>query len=193
VVPSEHTELAYLDNLRRLGALAGHPLRLIGRVRLQRPSTVALLAAGGPALELPATLEGRVNLGLDRLTGSHTTAATTPDATSTHPVSLAVDAEEAPLERPRRVALRAALGGRATLGAVAARALEADAARLRRAQLATAADLLGQLAQAGTETRRTLTGERIPPPPDQMARAWTAAMVYQASAGRSLLRAGWET
>src|SRR6266542_1246977 len=37
VVPSEHAELAYLDNLRRLGGLAGHPLRLIGRVRLDRP------------------------------------------------------------------------------------------------------------------------------------------------------------
>ncbi len=196
VVPSEHAQLAYLENLRHLGGLAGHRLRLIGRVRLDRPRTVALLAAGGPALELPAALQGRVNLGLDRLTGSHTAAATavaTPDAASTQPASLAVGEEDAPLERLRRVVLRAALGGRATLGAVAARALEADAARLRQAQLATAADLLDRLAEAGMETRRTLTGERAPPPPDRLARAWTAAMIYQASAGRSLLRAGWET
>jgi hypothetical protein len=75
---------------------------------------------------------------------------------------------------------------------MAARALDADAARLRQAQFATAADLLDRLAQAGMETRRALTGERVPPPPDRLARAWTAAMVYQASAGRSLLRTGWE-
>jgi SWIM zinc finger len=192
VVPSEHAELAYLDNLRRLGGLAGHPLRLVGRVRPDRPRTVALLAAGGPALKLPATLAGRVNLGLDHLTGGHTAAATR-DAARTQPASLAEGEQEAPLERLRRTALRATLGGRATLGAMAARALDADAARLRQAQFATAADLLDRLAQAGMETRRALTGERVPPPPDRLARAWTAAMVYQASAGRSLLRAGWET
>jgi len=196
VVPSEHAELAYLDNLRRLGGLAGHPLRLIGRVRLDRPRTVALLAVGGPALDLPAAFEGRVNLALDRLTGSHTAAAASAAANrgpaSAQPASVAVDGE-APLEPLRRVALRATLGGRVTLGALAARALEADAARLRSAQLPTAADLLDRLAQAGMETRRTVTGERIPPPPDRLARAWTAAMVHQASATRSLLRTSWET
>jgi hypothetical protein len=192
VVPSEHAELAYLNNLRRLGGLAGRPLRLVGRVRPDRPRKVALLAAGGAALKLPATFAGRVNLGLDRLTGSHTAAGIARDAGRTQPASVAVGEEEAPLERLRRTALRATLSGRATLGAMAAHALDADAARLRRAQFTTAADLLDRLAQAGMETHRTLTGEGVPPPPDRLARAWTAAMVYQASAGRLLLRADWE-
>ena len=194
VLPSEHAELAYLENLRRLGGLTGQPLRLIGRLRLDRPRTVALLAAGGPALELPAASEGRVNLGLDRLSGSHTAAASAAanrDAASTQQASVAGGDSE-PLELLWRVALRATLGGRATLGALAARTLEADAARLRQVQFPTAADLLERLAQAGMETRRTLTGERVPPSPDRLARAWTAAMVDRAWAGRSLLRAGWK-
>jgi hypothetical protein len=127
------------------------------------------------------------------LTGSHTAAATAAanrEAARAQPADLAGSEREVPLERLRRVTLRATLGGRATLGALAARVLEADAARLRQTQFPTAADLLDRLTQAGMETRRALTGERVPPSPDRLARAWTAAMVYQTSATRSLLRSG---
>ena len=53
VAPSAHAELAYLPNLRRLAEQAV-PLRLLARVRANRPRTVALLAASSPALQLPA-------------------------------------------------------------------------------------------------------------------------------------------
>jgi SWIM zinc finger len=192
VAASEHAELAYLDNLRRLGELAGQPLRLVGRVRLDRPRAVTLLAAGGPALRLPDAMGGRANLGLDRLTGGHVraTAAAATLAGGERPPT--PPGQDTPLRGLRRVLLRAALGGRATLGAAAVQALEAEAHRLRRAQLPTGADLLEGLAAAGVETRRTLTGEHAPPPPDRLARAWTATALYLAAADRSLLRAAWE-
>jgi SWIM zinc finger len=191
IAASEHAEFAYLDNLRHLGELAGQPLRLAGRVRLDRPHAVTLLAAGGPALRLPAAMGGRANLGLDRLAGGHvraTTAAATLAGGERPPTPAGRDT---PLRGLRRVLLRAALGGRATLGA-AAQALEAEAHRLRRAQLPTGADLLEGLAAAGLETRRTFTGERAPPPPDRLARAWTATALYLVAADRYLLRAAWE-
>ncbi len=181
VAPSAHAELAYLPNLRRLAEQAV-PLRLLARVRANRPRTVALLAASSPALQLPADWAGRVNLGLDRLTRSHFRTSS--------PLSQ-LDFTEAPLEALRRVALRLVIGGRATLSAAAAHTLEVEAARLRRAELPTAAAQIERLAAAGTATRRTLSGERATPPPDQLARAWTATMLYLRAAGNSLLRAAW--
>jgi hypothetical protein len=195
VAPSDHAELAYLENLRRLGELAGRPLRLVARGRLDRPHAVTPLSAGGPALQLPAALQQRVNLGLDRLAGSFVSSAPAAAAhggPADDPPLGSAARDGVPLDGLRRVTLRAALGGRVTVGDAAVQALEAEAARLRRAQLDTAADLLGELIQAGLETRRTRTGERATPPPDRLARAWTAAMLYLGSASRWLLRAAWE-
>jgi hypothetical protein len=177
---------------RRVGGrLANGPFGALGVVGSKDAGVVAQGSASGCRKGLAVG-----PLIVDIPTGSHTAAAASAaanrDPASAQPASVAVDGE-APLEPLRRVALRATLGGRVTLGALAARALEADAARLRSAQLPTAADLLDRLAQAGMETRRTVTGERIPAPPDRLARAWTAAMVYQAAATRSLLRTSWET
>ncbi len=183
--------------LRRLAEQAV-PLRLLARVRANRPRTVALLAASSPALQLPADWAGRVNLGLDRLTRSHFRTSSpgrqpgTEDAAAAPATPLSqLDFTEAPLEALRRVALRLVIGGRATLSAAAAHTLEVEAARLRRAELPTAAAQIERLAAAGTATRRTLSGERATPPPDQLARAWTATMLYLRAAGNSLLRAAW--
>src|SRR5690606_12127068 len=42
VAPSDHEALHYRENLRRLGALAGAPLELIGRVRFGEHRTLSL-------------------------------------------------------------------------------------------------------------------------------------------------------
>src|SRR6266704_3949128 len=173
VAPSAHAELAYLPNLRRLAEQAV-PLRLLARVRANRPRTVALLAASSPALQLPADWAGRVNLGLDRLTRSHFRTSSPAPRPSTEDGMAApathfsqLDLTEAPLEALRRVALRLLIGGRATLGAVAARTLEVEAARLRRAELPSAAAQIERLAAAGTPTRPAhprLDGNHALPP-----------------------------
>jgi hypothetical protein len=189
---SDHDTLEYLPNLRRLAAMAGAGLLLIGRVRFDRPRSVTLLAAGGPGLSLPAPWHGRANLGLDRLAGGHTRAdAADAVSVAARADGPAVELPAAPLDGLRRVALRTVLGGRATLAAPAWSGIAGEAARLRRRHLVTAADLLERLAAAGIETRRSFTGERFAPPPDHLARVWTATMTYLRAADHALLRAAW--
>ncbi|MFI9557323.1 hypothetical protein [Nonomuraea endophytica] len=97
----------------------------------------------------------------------------------------------APLTPLRRVLHRVAMGGRATAGPTAAATIAATAARLRRDQLPTAAALLERLAGRAAAVRRTVTGESLPEPPQDLARAWSAAMTYAGRAEEELTLRRW--
>ncbi|MFI6538219.1 hypothetical protein ACIBHY_37605 [Nonomuraea sp. NPDC050547] len=96
-----------------------------------------------------------------------------------------------PLTPLHRVLHRMAMGGRATAGPTAAATIAATAARLRRDQLPTAAALLERLARQAAAVRRTVTGESLPEPPDELARAWSAAMTYAGRAEEELTLRLW--
>ncbi|MEV4892547.1 hypothetical protein AB0K48_24520 [Nonomuraea sp. NPDC055795] len=96
-----------------------------------------------------------------------------------------------PLTPLHRVLHRMAMGGRATAGPTAAATIAATAARLRRDQLPTAAALLERLARQAAAVRRTVTGESLPEPPDELARAWSAATTYAGRAEAELTLRLW--
>ncbi|MFE0075910.1 hypothetical protein ACFWYW_44270 [Nonomuraea sp. NPDC059023] len=96
-----------------------------------------------------------------------------------------------PLTPLHRVLHRMAMGGRATAGPAAAATIAATAARLRRDQLPTAAALLESLARQAAAVRRTVTGESLPEPPGELARAWSAAMTYAGRAEEELTLRLW--
>ncbi|MFC7330486.1 hypothetical protein [Marinactinospora rubrisoli] len=176
-------------NLTRLAALPGLPLRLVARPVRGRPGLIRPVAAAVPAGQrLPAAWAGRINLDLDEIAAGHLTApagraAPPPPAHSAPDAGAPV---EPPLDRYERTLRRLAEGGRAALIGAGA-----TAARLRRAHLPTAADLLAELAAAARERRRTATGESVAPGPDRLALAWLAAMTYADAARASLDQRAW--
>jgi len=193
IPPLEHTEVAYIDNVRLLGDSVGLHLRMIGRLIPDTPRTVALLAVepidDGAMTRLPSSWRGRINLGLDRLQRSYlASGATTPhDSLAMAPMP---ESELDPLERLRRRLARAVIGGRSTLGDAAWDSIRKDAGLLRREQLPTGAELMTQLAGAarpGADGTRANVVRG-----DNLARAWLAAATYERAASRRLARLRWE-
>ncbi len=186
--PSDHAELAYVDNLRLLGACPGLAVRLIGRVRAGMPRALQLLAIGADSadsgLVLPADWWGRVNLGLDRLQRGYLPGA------GPRPTVLRRADEDTPVIDPldivRRRVLQVAAGGSATVAQPAWSGLEADERSLERAQLRTAAALLRALrfAVAQGSTPDTVA--------DPIARAWMALREYERHASARLERLRWD-
>jgi hypothetical protein len=166
---------------------------------------------GVPALRLPIAWHGRANLGLDRIERSHASHVGTlrraglsvpdddddpddlpddPPADGPAPVERWSVGDD-PVEPLARILCRTALGGRTTMtsgGTSVARAATA----LRASQLVTAARILEHLEAAALETRRSITGERYAPPPDELARRWSAAMTYTRAVRRHQHRAAWD-
>jgi hypothetical protein len=186
--PSDHVELAYVDNLRLLGACPGLALRIIGRVRPGVPRSLQLLAIGAEpgetGLALPSQWHDRVNLGLDRLQRGYL-----PGAGPRPTVLRRADDEAPPAQDPfdivRRRVLQVTAGGAATVSQPAWSGMEADERSLERAQLRTAAALLRAVRFAfahGSEP------EEID---DRLARAWTALREYERHASARLERLRW--
>jgi hypothetical protein len=186
VVASDHPVLAYRANLRMLGCAPGVPLLAIGRVIFGRPRSVLLLAiaAGAPgALELPAALGDRVNLGLDVLQ-----PANIPGARA-QPLVLAreggKDAPPDPLDVLRRRVYQVVSGGRSAVSEVARSGLARDEAALRGAHLPGATQVLRGL---GTASTVGLSGDARR---ERLARAWLVAWTYLSAASARLQRLSW--
>ncbi|MFI6290692.1 hypothetical protein ACIBEJ_03865 [Nonomuraea sp. NPDC050790] len=154
-------------NLRKLGG--NGPRRVIVRVAREHPGVVTILAADQRDLSF-ADLPGPAG----------------------EPLPPRPARPATPLTPLRRVLHRVAMGGRGTAGPTAAATLAVTAARLRRDGLPTAAVLLENLSRRAAAVRRTVTGESLPEPPGELARAWTAAMAYAERADEDLTLRLWQ-
>lgn len=171
--------LPYRDNLRLLAAARGSRLRIVARL-VPGPLPRALLLA----TEHPTDPAARVDLGLDRLQHADLPADAAAPATA---VTAAGD--EAPLHLLRRRVHQAVSGGRPVLSF--SRSGSGDRTRLRRAGLATAADLLDDLQATAADRSRDAFGRLLPADTDRFARAWLAAAVYTGVVERALCADAW--
>jgi hypothetical protein len=148
VAPTDHRELAYVENLRTLARAPGLRLRLIARPAGRRRTLAVLAAAAAPGedrLRLPPEWAGRVSLGYDLLVAAHVAGL------GAREVEVAVPDEEDldPLAPMRRRVERVVLGGRGTLPGAAGGLVEREAAALRRLHLGAGADALDALFRSG--------------------------------------------
>ncbi len=185
VAPSDHELLSFRHDLKQLGKHPGMNLRVIGRLRLDQPRTVDLLAARCDALSLPEGWGDRVNLGLDTLAGAHVPASDGPAI----PVELSGQLPSS-LEPMRRRLRRVALGGRATLPPEAIEEVAREVSTLNAQMMPTAAAVLDALASAASASLRDISGERqrLAEP---FALAWLRASVFERAATSELVRDTW--
>ncbi len=180
VPASDHTELAFRDDLRLLARAPGLRLRVIAR-HVPRPRTISLVAVGQAPGEAPGELRlilpeewgGRCNLGYDRLVAAHAPGLQRDPAELPGPEG----EDDDPLVALRRRVERMALGGRGTLPGDVRGAVEREAAALGARHLPTGAAALIALAEAAAPGA----------PPDHLADAWLAAAVYDQAATRAIL------
>jgi hypothetical protein len=169
--------LPYRDNLRLLAAARGSRLRIVARP-VPGPLPRALLLAASH----PTQPDARVDMGLDRLQHADLPATVTPP-------TVAPVVDEAPLHLLRRRVQQAVAGGRRVLAFPGGGA--GDAARLRRAGLTTAADLLDDLHATAADRARDAFGRLLPADTSRFARAWLAAARYTAEVERALCAGAW--
>ncbi|MFI7235466.1 hypothetical protein [Streptomyces cyaneofuscatus] len=181
-VADDDPALAHRDNLMLLATAPGTRLRIIGRLVPAPHPRLTLLACSHP------TGEGTVDLGFDRLS-----RADLPDPGA--PVHSAPDrpggsGPESPLHLLERRVEQTVPGGRATLGMLGD--VTAEARRLRRAGLPTAAGLLTALRASAARRERDLFGRLLPADTDGFAAHWLAAARYTAAVAESLCAEAWE-
>ncbi|MFJ9977916.1 hypothetical protein [Streptomyces cyaneofuscatus] len=181
-VADDDPALAHRDNLMLLATAPGTRLRIIGRLVPAPHPRLTLLACSHP------TGESTVDLGFDRLS-----RADLPDPVA--PVHSAPDrpggpGAESPLHLLERRVEQTVPAGRAALGM--AGDVTAEARRLRRAGLPTAAGLLTTLRASAARRERDLFGRLLPADTDGFAAHWLAAARYTAAVAESLCAAAWE-
>ncbi|CAM5604671.1 SWIM-type domain-containing protein OS=Streptomyces cyaneofuscatus OX=66883 GN=G3I52_11035 PE=4 SV=1 [Streptomyces cyaneofuscatus] len=181
-VADDDPALAHRDNLMLLATAPGTRLRIIGRLVPAPHPRLTLLACSHP------TGESTVDLGFDRLS-----RADLPDPGA--PVHSAPDrpggpGAESPLHLLERRVEQTVPAGRAALGMLGD--VTAEARRLRRAGLPTAAGLLTALRASAARRERDLFGRLLPADTDGFAAHWLAATRYTASVAESLCAAAWE-
>ncbi|MFI5721734.1 hypothetical protein [Streptomyces cyaneofuscatus] len=181
-VADDDPALAHRDNLMLLATAPGTRLRIIGRLVPAPHPRLTLLACSHP------TGESTVDLGFDRLS-----RADLPDPVA--PVRSAPDrpggpGAESPLHLLERRVEQTVPAGRAALGM--AGDVTAEARRLRRAGLPTAAGLLTTLRASAARRERDLFGRLLPADTDGFAAHWLAAARYTAAVAESLCAAAWE-
>ncbi|WP_326702417.1 hypothetical protein [Streptomyces cyaneofuscatus] len=181
-VADDDPALAHRDNLMLLATAPGTRLRIIGRLVPAPHPRLTLLACSHP------TGESTVDLGFDRLS-----RADLPDPGA--PVHSAPDrpgspGTESPLHLLERRVEQTVPAGRATLGMVGD--VTAEARRLRRAGLPTAAGLLTALRASAARRERDLFGRLLPADTDGFTAHWLAAARYTAAVAESLCAAAWE-
>ncbi|MEW2623716.1 hypothetical protein [Streptomyces sp. NPDC048106] len=170
--------LPHRDNLRLLSAARGTRLRVVARLVAAPHPRAQLLAA-----EHPTGAGARLDIGLDRLQGADLPAAPVAPARSA-PVP-----DEAPVHLLRRRVHQTVSGGRAVLAVPGD--TRADARRLGRSGLSTAADLLTGLCSAAADRGHDVFGRLRPADADRFARAWLTAAHYTAELDRALCLAAW--
>ncbi|MBM2622015.1 SWIM zinc finger family protein [Actinoplanes sp. LDG1-06] len=177
-VPHEDPALPYVGNLRLLAEHAvGRSVRVAGR--FSGACRVEGLAVA--AEWLPDRYGGHVDLGAQRLTRADVPGSTGGE----RPV--VADRAGPPLHLVRHQLERVAAAGRAALLSGA----EQDAARLAVAHLATAAAVVGALAEAGVRRTRDVFGRLDPQDSRHLAQAWLAAAVYEQAASAEATRSAW--
>ncbi|MBT2232438.1 SWIM zinc finger family protein [Nonomuraea sp. NEAU-A123] len=195
VPAAHHPDLAHVANLQRLASRPGLVVRVVGRVDPDRAATLRPLAVGPvpgaeATLRLPAEWQDRVDLGYDRLQGSHL-----PPPEACLPGQTEVGAEvdpvaSAPLWRVRRLVELAVSGGRR---AVAESARNGDShAPLRRAGFRTAAELAATLTAEADRRTRDVFGRLADSGPDRYAWAWLAAATHLAATERAMIQSSWQ-
>ncbi|MEU0302000.1 hypothetical protein ABZ252_21400 [Streptomyces sp. NPDC006175] len=181
-VADDDPALAHRDNLMLLATAPGTRLRIIGRLVPALHPRLTLLACSHP------TGEGAVDLGLDRLR-----RADLPDpAAPVHPAPPPAGgtAGHSPLYLLERRVEQTVPAGRAALGLLGD--VTAEARRIRRAGLPTAAGLLIALCASAGRRERDLFGRLLPADTDGFATHWLAAARYTAAVAESLCAAAWE-
>lgn len=192
IAPSDHTVLAYRDNLRFLARAQGLRFVFVARILPDLPKTVALLAIGEPdgadenedrpQLRLPPSWGQRCCLGLDRLVQGHFSHL------DVEPTRVQLAPVLDPLDPLRRRLLRFVLGGRETLPPESFVGVEREAALLERRMMPTAASTLRKLARATQTAARNTSGVRRAVNAGDVAEAWRSAMAYERAASRFLRR-----
>ncbi|WP_326756377.1 hypothetical protein OH738_03430 [Streptomyces hirsutus] len=181
-VADDDPALAHRDNLMLLATAPGTRLRIIGRLVPALHPRLALLACSHP------TGEGTIDLGLDRLR-----RADLPDpAAPVHPAPPQPEGSGAhsPLYLLERRVEQTVPAGRAALGMLGD--VTAEARRIRRAGLPTAAGLLTALCTSAAQRDRDLFGRLLPADTDGFATYWLTAARYTADVAESLCAAAWE-
>ncbi|WP_078968796.1 hypothetical protein [Streptomyces sp. MMG1522] len=180
-VADDDPALPHRDNLALLAAAPGTRLRIIGRLVPAPHPRLTLLACSHP------TGDGAVDLGLDRLR-----RADLPDPTArVHlaPAQPAGPGAASPLYLLERRVEQTVPAGRAALGLLGD--VTAEARRIRRGGLPTAADLLIALCAAAGRRERDLFGRLLPADTDGFAAHWLAAARYTAAVSEALCSAAW--
>ncbi|WP_326694937.1 hypothetical protein [Streptomyces sp. NBC_01766] len=179
LAPDERPELPYAENLRLLTSYPGLPLRLIGRIRQDRPGGISVLAASWTATD---GSEFRADLGLRRLNRAQLPSVVPPSGSMTGtPLVLPVE-----LDLLRRAVDRTVAGGRPV-----AAADDELPGRLRAAGLTTGADCAHALTEAAAARHHDVLGRLLPTDKDAFATAWLATALYARAAVAALLVAAW--
>ncbi|MFE2016690.1 hypothetical protein ACFW9O_01385 [Streptomyces sp. NPDC059499] len=181
-VADDDPALAHRDNLMLLAGAPGARLRIIGRLVPALHPRLALLACSHP------TGEGTVDLGFDRLRRADLPV---PDA-RTHPAlpEPGNAGAHSPLHLLERRVEQTVPAGRAALGMLGD--VSAEARRLRRAGLPTAAGLLASLCASAAQRERDPFGRLLPADTDGFAAHWLSAARYTSAVSESLCAAAWE-
>nr|WSS65633.1 hypothetical protein OG284_32440 [Streptomyces sp. NBC_01177] len=181
-VADDDPALAHRDNLMLLAMAPGTRLRIIGRLLPALHPRLALLACSHP------TGEGTIDLGFDRLRRADLPV---PDA-PVHPAppEPGDSGANSPLHLLERRVEQTVPAGRAALGMLGD--VSAEARRLRRAGLPTAAGLLAALCASAARRERDAFGRLLPADTDGFATHWLAAARYTSAVSESLCAAAWE-
>ncbi|MFD5983540.1 hypothetical protein [Streptomyces cyaneofuscatus] len=181
-VADDDPALAHRDNLMLLATAPGTRLRIIGRLVPAPHPRLTLLACSHP------TGESTVDLGYDRLSRADLPDPGAPVHSA--PARPGGPGAESPLHLLERRVEQTVPAGRATLGMLGD--VTAEARRLRRAGLPTAAGLLTALRASAARRERDLFGRLLPADTDGFAAHWLAAARYTAAVAESLCAAAWE-
>lgn len=181
-VADDDPALAHRDNLMLLATAPGTRLRIIGRLVPAPHPRLTLLACSHP------TGESTVDLGFDRLSRADLPDPGAPVHSA--PARPGGPGAESPLHLLERRVEQTVPAGRATLGMLGD--VTAEARRLRRAGLPTAAGLLTALRASAARRERDLFGRLLPADTDGFAAHWLAAARYTAAVAESLCAAAWE-
>ncbi len=176
VAAHESPQLAYVDNLRRLGEVSGAAVRVIARpVGRRRVAPIALSASW-----LPDSYRGHVDLGLQWLR-----AVDLPSDAAATRGSWELPDDTAPLHPLRRRVERIVEGGRA--------AATGDAGETERmGQFLPYAAALARRLEATSRLRRDAYGRvATESEAEDFARAWLAAATYVATALRAAEHDDW--
>ncbi|MFD4760925.1 hypothetical protein ACFWOJ_19135 [Streptomyces sp. NPDC058439] len=181
-VADDDPALAHRDNLMLLATAPGARLRIIGRLVPAPHPRLTLLACSHP------TGEGTVDLGFDRLRRADLPNPGAPVHSA--PPQPGGPGVGSPLHLLERRVEQTVPAGRAALGMLGD--VTAEARRLRRAGLPTAAGLLTALCASAAQRERDLFGRLLPADTDGFAAHWLAAARYTAAVAESLCAAAWE-